>query len=53
MATKAPVTDPDHISTAMDYREHERTFARFTTLVKWGIGVIAVLMVVLYFAIRP
>jgi hypothetical protein len=53
MAANAPVTDPDHVSTAMDYREHERTFSRFTNLVKWGIGIVAVLMVVLYFVIRP
>ncbi len=53
MATNTPVNDPNHIPSAMDYREHERTFSRFVTLIKWTVGVAAVLMVVLYFLVQP
>lgn len=30
--------------TAMDYREHERTYAMFTGLVKWGTIAVAVIV---------
>ncbi len=38
---------------AMDYREHERTYARFVAGVKWSIVILAITVVVLFFVIRP
>ena len=32
----------------MDYAEHERTFERFTTGVKWGTIVVALIVVGMY-----
>jgi hypothetical protein len=50
MASK---TDADHVSSAMDYKAHEATYRGFLTLSKWAIGIIALLLIVLYFVVRP
>ena len=36
----------DHTATEMDYPAHERNYAGFMTMVKWSIGVIAVIVAV-------
>jgi L-lactate permease len=41
------------ISSAMDYAEHESTYAKFTGLVKWSIISAIVVMVLLYIIIHP
>jgi len=38
---------------AMDYAQHEATYARFVTLVKWTTITIAVAVVLLYLFVRP
>ncbi|MDB5622359.1 MAG: aa3-type cytochrome c oxidase subunit [Devosia sp.] len=38
---------------AMDYAQHEATYARFVSLVKWTVIVMAVTMVALYFLVKP
>lgn len=40
-------------TTDKDFQEHEKTFALFTSMVKWGIISCAVLMVLLFILIRP
>jgi Na+-transporting NADH:ubiquinone oxidoreductase subunit NqrB len=42
-----------HVSSAMDYKEHEATYRGFINISKWTVGILAVLMVVLYFVINP
>jgi hypothetical protein len=38
---------------AMDYNQHEQTYNGFVTAVKYGVLIMAVLVIILYFAIRP
>ncbi|WP_127753998.1 aa3-type cytochrome c oxidase subunit IV [Devosia sp. 1566] len=38
---------------AMDYSQHESTYARFVTLVKWTTISIAAVIVLLYIFVRP
>jgi len=38
---------------AMDYAEHERTYNGFIAVTKWSVFAGFVLLVFLYFAIRP
>ena len=51
----APVvrTGADTISSDMDYAAHESMYHRFTGLVKWGIAVIAAVVVFLFIVIHP
>lgn len=44
---------PTVLESGMDYAEHEKTYSRFLTGVKWGIYGTAVLMVILFFVIQP
>jgi hypothetical protein len=37
----------------MDYAQHEATWANVLRLTKWAVGIIAVLLVVLYFIVNP
>ena len=46
-------TETTYSPPAMDYAEHEATWAGFTNLVKWMIIGLAVLVVFLYVVIRP
>lgn len=48
-----PATEPEHVESAMDYAEHERTYNGFLVATKWGIISTVVLMVILYFVINP
>jgi Bacterial aa3 type cytochrome c oxidase subunit IV len=41
------------LSPDMDYAAHEATYMRFTRLVKWGIGCIAVLLIFLFIVVNP
>jgi hypothetical protein len=34
-------------ATGNDYAEHEHTYAMFTTLLKWGIGFVVVLLILM------
>ncbi len=43
----------DGTTPTMDYPAHEAMYHRFTSLVKWGIGVCVVLIVFLFIAIHP
>ena len=36
----------EHTATEMDYPAHERNYAGFMTMVKWSIGVIAIIVAV-------
>ena len=38
---------------AMDYDQHQATYSRFVSMVKWTVIVLAVVMVLLYFVVRP
>ncbi len=38
---------------AMDYAQHRATWDTFINLLKWSIGILAVIVVALYFIIRP
>lgn len=40
------VPDESHMS-GMDYAEHERTYSGFLNLTKWGIIVVAILLVLM------
>jgi len=54
MARKTTAATDDHPhESAMDYAEHERTFAGFMTFLKWSVISIAALIVILYFLIQP
>lgn len=49
---------PEHhsqpvLESAMDYAEHEKTYTGFITGVKWSIYSLAVIMIILFFLIRP
>jgi hypothetical protein len=41
------------VSTAMDYAMHEGTYRQVTTMVKWAILCLAVLVVFLFIVIHP
>lgn len=43
----------DSIPPEMDYAMHERTYHGFVTGLKWVIGLTAVVMVALYFIVKP
>jgi len=45
--------EAEHVSEAMDYKQHEATYRGFMNLTKWAIIVIAVIVVALYFIVRP
>ena len=45
--------EADHVSAAMDYKQHEATYRAFLNLAKWSITIIAVILVILYFVVRP
>lgn len=46
-------TETEHVSEAMDYKQHEATYRGFLNLSKWSIVIIAVIVVALYFIVRP
>lgn len=50
MARKATDTSTD-THPAMDYAQHNFTYAMFVTLLKWGIGITAGILVALYFIV--
>jgi len=41
------------LSSDMDYAAHEAMYMRFTTLVKWGIGCMVVVLIFLFVVINP
>ena len=45
--------EAEYVSTTMDYKAHEATYRGFINLSKWTVIVIAVLMVILYFVVKP
>ena len=45
--------DAEYVSPAMDYKAHEATYRGFLNLSKWAITVIAVILVFLYFVVKP
>lgn len=45
--------EASYVPTAQDFKEHEATYHSFLNLTKWTIGIIAVLLIVLYFIVRP
>ena len=57
MAKKpAATTAPAHLEElppAMDYKAHEATWKTFTSITKWSIVGLAILLVFLYFVVRP
>jgi hypothetical protein len=53
MAHKDIIETTDPAVNAMDNAAHEKTYAGFTSLVKWSIIAMAVLVIVLYFWINP
>lgn len=54
MANKSHDPHPAPVlESAMDYAEHEKTYAGFVTGVKWSVYITAALMVILYFLINP
>ena len=53
MANKHNPLPPLVNESAMDYAEHERTYAGFVTAVKYGVLATVVSMVILYFIINP
>jgi hypothetical protein len=46
-------TEVESVSPAMDYKAHEATYQGFLRLTKWAIGIIAVVLVILYFVVKP
>ena len=48
-----PTTEPEYVSSAEDFREHEETYRAFLSFTKWSIIGLAVLVVFLYIVIRP
>jgi hypothetical protein len=49
---------PEHhaqpvVESPMDYAQHEKTYNGFLVGVKWTIIAIAILVIILYFVIRP
>lgn len=53
MAHKDIIELTDPAVNAMDNASHEQTYAGFTRLVKWSIIAMVVLVLVLYFWIKP
>ncbi|WP_375452199.1 aa3-type cytochrome c oxidase subunit IV [uncultured Devosia sp.] len=53
MASKHEPLPPLEKESAMDYAQHEQTYSGFVTAVKYGVLATAVLVIILYFAIRP
>ncbi len=53
MANKHLPLPPLVQESAMDYHQHEQTYDRFISLLKYSIAGLAVLVVILYFAIAP
>lgn len=52
MARKTqPATEPQVHESAMDYAEHERSYAIFVNVMKWSTISIAALLVILYFIV--
>jgi hypothetical protein len=51
--TTRVVAEDDGVPPAMDYKEHERTYKGFMIATKWSVIATAVLIVLLYFLIRP
>jgi hypothetical protein len=45
--------EAEHVSEAMDYKQHEGTYRGFINLSKWSIVIIAVIVLALYFIVRP
>jgi hypothetical protein len=45
--------EAEYVSPAMDYKAHEATYNGFLTLSKWAITVIAVILIILYFVVKP
>jgi hypothetical protein len=41
------------LSSDMDYAEHEKTYMRFTGLVKWAIGITAIVVILLFIIVNP
>jgi hypothetical protein len=41
------------LSSDMDYAAHEAMYMRFTSLVKWGIVAVAILVIFLFVVIHP
>lgn len=50
---KKPTTDVTYSPPAMDYAEHEATWHGFTSLVKWSMVALAILLIALYAIVRP
>ena len=46
-------TEAEHVSSAMDYKAHEATYHGFLRILKWAVGLIALLLIVLYFVVKP
>jgi hypothetical protein len=46
-------SEVEEVSPAMDYKAHEATYKGFLSLSKWTIGIIAVVLVILYFVVKP
>jgi hypothetical protein len=53
MAKKSATQTAEFIPNAMDYKAHEDTYRAFLNLVKWSIVAIAVIVVALFFIVRP
>jgi hypothetical protein len=49
----ADKTGAEEISSAMDYKAHEATYRGFLNLTKWTVGIIALVLIVLYFVVKP
>jgi hypothetical protein len=45
--------ETETISQYMDYKQHEKTWATFTNLIKWGSMACVVLVLALYVFINP
>jgi len=37
----------------MDYAQHDATWDNVMRLTKWGVGILVVLLIVLYFVVNP
>lgn len=48
-----PAATTVDIPPAMDYAAHEKMWERFISVSKWVIGVLIVLVLFLYFVVRP
>ncbi len=53
MAHSVDQEKADFGSDLHDYQEHERTYTRFTGMVKWGTIGLAAFMVLLYIVVNP